>query len=225
MSKSFNELKPKLISLGFAFYGESSSTHADPEKTIIELIPTILLDDGKLFKLLLRWLITVNHLIHVERLFRLSEDLLLNDKILLGVLALKLEKYDKRWGLISEKLIKFYKKTRGKPPLDGSFKSKYLINKYGIDEEFRKIGVSIYNLAPSDEKKIFSLEKIIGDNRWFKIRALIGANYRADMVYIISEKLVKNPNQAIKFLRCSRETAYRLYKNIDFTLKLGKLTI
>ncbi len=44
---------------------------------------------------------------------------------------------------------------------------------------------------------------------WLRLRAAIGANWRADLLYVMLFKLADNPNQASRLLACSYETAHR----------------
>ena len=99
----------------------------------------------------------------------------------------------------------------------------FLISKYGEDEEFKEFGLKLAKIDPEDEKKILDLPSILKSHPWLKIRALVGANFRADLVYWMSLKILKNPNQAAKLLGCSRETAYRLWKEISLFENIEKI--
>lgn len=201
----------KLVSLGFAFYGEFSPNPADPERTIIELLPAFY-NDRKVFRILLRWLFTATELIHIERLLALGKHVAFENKVVLGALALKMEKFrDRRWALISKRIKMELNKNPVLKPAPQEYSDPYLINKYGIDPEFLAFGLSTSTVLPGDERKVLTLTGILRNHRWLKLRALIGPNFRADLVYLLNVGAATNPNQAAKIMGCSRETAYRLW--------------
>jgi hypothetical protein len=44
---------------------------------------------------------------------------------------------------------------------------------------------------------------------------MVGTNFRADMIFVKSQGLFPNAYGAMKFLRCSKETSYRIWKNLE----------
>ncbi len=218
----FKNLKGDLISLGFSFYGDIPTRAADPELTLLRALP-FFYQDRKIFRMLLRWCLVTASLLHVERLSKLSDDLELDLVPILGALSKKLVvSGDRRFKLIYEKMRT--KQNHKKITIDvpEGYADSFLISKYGQDSEFKDFNITIAKLDPEDEKKIIPLNGIVKVHRWLKLRTLVGANFRADLVYWLTEKSVSNPNQAAKVLRCSRETAYRLWKEVslfeDFSL-------
>jgi len=219
---AFASLRPSLIGLGFAFYGDGEQS--DPEATILDIL-RLSENDPKVFRMLLSWLDKTRDLIHVERLRVLAGDL--TDKsalIFLGVLALKQVKCgDRRFSI----LVDFVKSKSGKgvsvrPSLQRDA-DPFLMEKYGVDLEFQEFGIESEKTAPADPKKILTLEAIMAQNPWLRFRALIGANFRADMAYVMAHKLAQNPYQAAKLVGCSQETAYRLWKGLLLYPQLGNL--
>ena len=86
---TFESLKPALISLGFAYVGEPSKSSPDPEKTLISALG-LFHEDQKLYRMLLAWMERFGDLIHVERLVTYLKDMPPNERLILGVTALKL---------------------------------------------------------------------------------------------------------------------------------------
>lgn len=220
-SPLFEQIKPSLISLGFSFYGEASLLPADPENTLLAGLE-FFYEDRKLFRMLLRWCLSTSSLIHVERLSKLAQKL---DPALMPALeglALKLVKAgDRRFKLIVDQMKASIKKHAIRLP--EGYADPYLIAKQGIDPEFLEVGFTMALIQPEDQKKILGLCDILKMNHWLKIRALVGANFRADLIFLLIQKKVKNPNQAAKILCCSRETAYRLWREISLFEGIEKL--
>jgi hypothetical protein len=210
---TFDELRPRLVCLGFAFYGKASDS-SDPEATLLDVI-CLAGEEPKAFQMLLAWLEKARDLIHVERARVLAGDLAGDELIALGAMALKQVKSgDRRFGI----LVDF---AKGKLAKEAPFKSyfteradEFLIQKYGFDRELLEFGVKTQEIQSADPKKILLLEKILAQNPWLKFRALIGANFRADIAYIMARKIAINPYQAAKIAHCSQETAYRLWKGL-----------
>lgn len=213
MNSFFQQHKDQLLSLGFAFHGRIPKASADPERTIIDLLPS-LFEDRKIFRMLLAWLGVASELIHIERLKALAGDLPNRSKLVLAVIAAKLAKEDRRWKLLVDSLQRDLSSNPRELIFPRELSDPYLLSKYGKDEEFAKFGVDIATLAPEDEKKILSLRGILHANAWLRLRALMGANFRADIAYLFLAK-VNGPAEAARLLGCSRDTAYRNWRALD----------
>jgi hypothetical protein len=212
MSKIFETHEQALISLGFAFYGKVPRKSADPEKTILEILPA-LTEDRKLFRMLLTWLEIVSDLVHVERLKSLSDNLDPELKVVLGGIALKLMPTDRRWKSVLEAIRPKAKSVKFEVPVE--LRDPYLVDKYGLDEEYAQFGIKMARILPEADKKILSLEGILKVNFWLRLRALMGANFRADIAYLYLSGAVDGPSAAAKVLDCARDTAYRNWKALD----------
>ena len=220
--RTFNQIKPDLISMGFAFYGDSSQVAADPERTLLQIVE-LSQTERKTFVMLLAWLDKARALIHVERLKTLSAALSQGAIPVLGALCLKqVRAGDRRFS----SLVTVSKdRTRHPQVFSGdSFQSdEYMISKHGLDDEFSEFGLQTARIAPADEKKILTWEGILSQNAWLRMRALMGANFRADMAYLMSSGRAGNANQAMRVLGCNLETAYRLWKSLSLAPDLSKL--
>jgi hypothetical protein len=211
---SFETLKPRLLSLGFGFYGDAPDEAADPEQTILDVI-SIFQNEPKAFKMLLAWLEKHSDLVHVERIRALAFDLHDFELRLLGAVALKQVKTgDRRFMMI----VEWAKKRLGtkKPARAISLESNdpYLISKSGLDEELREFGLKSVKIEAADPKKLLATDEILRRNAWLRFRALIGTNFRADLAFIMAHKRASTAYQAAKILGCSHETAYRLWKGL-----------
>jgi len=220
----FNQLKGDLISIGFSFYGEPSSYPADPESTLLKAL-VFFYEDRKLFRMLLRWILVIAPLIHVERLYKLAEKLDSKFVPVLGALAKKIIlNGDRRFKLICEYTKKRMETEKIVIQIPTGYSDSYLKSKYGEDLEFASFGINLAKIEPEDEKKILDLPQILKNHRWLRIRTLVGANFRSDLIFFLTSKAIENPNQAAKILGCSRETAYRLWKEVSLFDGLEKLT-
>jgi hypothetical protein len=213
MDNFFQQHKEKLLSLGFAFHGRIPKVSTDPEKAILDLLPA-LFEDRKVFRMLLAWLAVVPELIHIERLKALSEDLPGRSKLVLGAIALKVSKQDRRWRLLADFLQTSLLQSRHQFTFPSELYDPFLTSKYGKDEEFNKFGIGIARLLPEDEKKILSLRGILRANPWLRIRALMGPNFRADVAYLCLSG-VDGPAEVARILGCSRDTAYRNWRALE----------
>ncbi len=210
-NEAFQSLKPSLISLGFSYSGEPSSQSPDPEKTLMGALK-LFHDDQKLYRMLLAWMERFGDLVHVERFAGYLKNLSPNEKLILGVTALKLVNAgDARFRSIVEKIRK------EKPKYTGALTGQddYLIEKYGVDPEFNSFGVRTATVLPADSKKLLSRKFILQNNLWLRFRALLGTNYRADIAYVRVTRLVDTAYGAMKLLGCSKETGYRLWGSLE----------
>ncbi len=213
----------QLVSLGFAFHGRPSAQPADPEKIILELLSAFY-EDRKTFRIMLRWLLTTSELIHVERLAALAKYIASEDKAVLGALALKLVRAgDRRWAMIVERAKVDLEKHPSSSSAPEEYADPYLVEKYGTDAEFLAFGLKTATVSPEDEKKVLTLAGILKGHGWLRLRALMGPCFRADLAYLRITAEVSNPNQAIKILGCSRETAYRLWRALSLYDGLHRL--
>ena len=214
MSSVYEQNKEKLLSLGFAFQGKVPSRAADPEKTIVDLLPSFYVD-RKLFRLLLTWLHKTSDVIHVERLKALSKDLAPGHKVVLGILARKLSQKDRRWNLLCTALKASLKQTPPSLQLPRELSDPYLVAKNGRDKEMAEFGIEAAQINPEDGKKVLSWRGILRTNGWLHLRALMGPNFRADVAYLYLSGAAVGPAGAARLLACSRETAYRNWRALD----------
>ncbi len=210
-NSSFESIKPALISLGFSYMGEPSKHSPDPEKTLVAALSHFQ-EDQKLYRMLLAWMERFGDLIHVERLATYSKELSPNERLILGVTALKLlNAGDTRFKTLFERVRK--EKLKYTLPLTGN--DPYLIEKNGIDPEFKVFGVKTAKITSSDPKKLLSRKFVLENNLWLRFRALLGTNYRADIAFVRTSRLVDTAYGAMKFLHCSKETSYRIWGNLE----------
>lgn len=223
VNELFNELKGELISIGFSLYGEPSLFAADPEAVLVKALQ-FFYEDRKIFRMLLRWCLTIAPLIHVERLHKQIQNLEPNLIPVLGAVSKKLIlSGDRRFSLIYEEMKNKFKLSNISPTPPEGYGDSFLISKYGEDPELKEFDMRVAYILPENEKKVLDLRGILKIHRWLRLRVLIGPNFRADLIYLLSLKTVKNPNQAAKILGCSRETAYRLWKEVTLFEGIDKL--
>ena len=210
-SRSFDEMKPDLISMGLAYYGEPSKIAPDTEKVIIEVV-NLFSEDQKLYRMLLAWMDRFGDLIHVERLASFIDSLSDKDKLILGVTALKrVNSGDIRFKAMYEKI----KKQKIRQNFNMSGQDNYLLEKLGVDPEFKIFGITTSKILPSEDKKLMDRKWVLKSNLWLRLRALLGSNFRADMTFVKLNHLAINPYAAMKVLRCSKETSYRIWGSLE----------
>ncbi|MCB0370736.1 MAG: hypothetical protein KDD45_15265 [Bdellovibrionales bacterium] len=212
-----------LTTLGCGFYSDPPESIPDPEKVIIDSLKFFWIDQ-KLFSMLLSVLIyRIHSLIHVERLLTIAEGISEDEKILLMVIADKMiDLGDRRFNLI---IRKFKKKGQQISNIPEIHKQIYFVKKWGLDPNFLKFKIKVPDYFKQPEKKFYSLKGILSNNPWLKIRAIVGANYRADLVYLKFSGRVKTPMQAIEALACSKATVYRLWESISLIEDIDNLNL
>lgn len=200
-------------SLGIAFAANASGVrHADPERALLDTLKEFH-QDRKMLKLVLAWLNSYGSLVHVERVKALSSKLSMIELAWLGGLAEKqIAQGDLRWRSISQMV----KQRIGKPSPHFQIEAldEYLLQRFGVDAQFKEFGLHISNVDPADSKKIRPFEFGVKMNLWLRMRALFGTSWRADMATVLVLNLAENPYQAEKLLGCAKETAYRNWKSL-----------
>lgn len=214
------EYKRKLEKLGCAYNLDSMTECPDLEETIIQGLRHYWESNDLFFMLYGLLFHRVGRFVFVERLVKMLKeyDLTNDELILLHVLSSKLvnigyEDFKK----VLEK-VKLKTKTFKTPPESES--NSYMVERWGFDPEFKKFGAVVRTLPLEDKKKFYSLDKIFKHNKWLSLRSVVGANNRADILYLKTEGLVTSANQAFPILKCSKETAYRNWNSVESVIKL-----
>lgn len=178
--------------------------------------------DHKLFTMLLSVLVhRIHSLVHVERLLSFAENISDDEKIVLMVIADKMvELGDRRFNLLIKKLKQRRQQVSSIPEIHSQ---PYFIKKWGLDPNFLKFKIEVPKYFEQPEKKFYSLKGILDANPWLKVRALVGANYRADLIYLKFSGRVETPAEALKVLSCSKATVYRLWDSISHVETLDRL--
>lgn len=209
--------------LGVAFDIESSADGpVDPERAILASL-VHLPAKRKLLRLVIDWLEDYCDLIHVERLLALlRKDAALLDETndlgvrVLGGMALRLSKVDKRWTRIADECRYLLKGAKSKEiPINED--DAFLVARDGGDPSFEAFGWAIPTLDRREErfpqkKKLYTRDEVMCRSPWLRLRAAVGANWRADLLFAMLFGLAKNANQASRLLGCSYETAYRSWE-------------
>ena len=213
----------KLSSLGCAFNIKSPSVSTDPEHCIIESLRFYWEYNDIFFMIYSLLENRISHLIHIERLANLAKNSYIkpDERILLIALCNKLaEQGDHRFELISKK---FYRKglKMHNPPKNEC--STHLIKMWGTEPSLLPFGVKARSFYKVSEKKLFTLKEIYKRNTWLKLRAVIGPNYRSDVLYLKSTGMAKTAYQAAKIAGCNTSTATRIWKSVEYIPDLKKL--
>lgn len=209
--------------LGVAFDIESPAVGpVDPERALLASLAHMQAK-RKLLRLIVAWLDEFCDLIHVERLLallrkdasRLDDTNDLGARVLGGV-ALRLSKTDKRWARIADECQDLLKGVTSKT-MPISENDSFLVARDGADPSFKAFGWTIPALDRSGErfpsrKKLYTRDEVMRRSPWLRLRAAVGANWRADLLFAMLFGLAKNANQASRLLGCSYETAYRSWE-------------
>ena len=223
-SRYYNEeIIKKLSSLGCAFNVKPPSVPADPEHFIIESL-RFYWDYNDIFFMIYSLLENrISHLIHIERLANLAKNSYIkpDEQILLIALCNKLaEQGDHRFELISKKLYKKGLKMCSPPKNECS---PHLIQMWGMESSLRPFGIKVRSFYKVNEKKFLTLKEICKRNLWLKLRAMIGPNYRTDILYLKSTGIAKTAYQAAKIANCNISTSTRIWKSVECVPDLKRL--
>jgi hypothetical protein len=201
-------------SLGITFAGSFDREYLPEEAMIATIQHGLFPKDRKMFSIMLLWLTKYHRYIHVERLKNMLGDLNMVELSLVAGLAVKmLNQKDHRW----KSIIRYVDKKRGTVPISFATVCDHplFIKRHGLDVEFSQYGISVAVLQPAAENKILSENKVLQLNRWIKNRCLFGVNFRADMATLMQLKLAPTAYQSAKVLRCSVNTAYSHWSDLQ----------
>ncbi len=218
-----DEMVKKLTSLGCAFNVKWLKKPADPELCIIESLKFYWEYNDIFFMIYSLLKNRIAPLIHVERLVSLAINACItsDERALLIALCNKLaEQGDHRFELISKKLYLKNLKMHCPPKNECSA---HLIKIWGQELHLAPFGAKVRSFYEMDEKKFLTLREICKKNVWLKLRAVVGSNYRADIIYFKSMGIVKSAYQAAKMAGCNTSTATRIWKTLEYAPDLMKL--
>lgn len=204
----------KLASLGVASYSGITDIPVDPEKTILELLKCYWSHNDHFFFIFSLMKHRIHSLIHVERLVSLAQSSMLSDDEIILLIALSnkmVEIGDLRFSLVGKKLKK---KGMVLSKVPENEDSKHLIKLWGTEKTLEPFGVKVRSFYEQDTKKFFVMKKILADHPWLKIRALVGPNYRADIIYLKTSGIAQTAYKAARICGCTDATAYRLWNSL-----------
>lgn len=186
----------------------------DPELRIITSLEDFV-RDPRLLGMFFAWAEVYDELINVERLMGFLRELKPYQLAVLGAASGKLRRIE-RWQKLNQKISGMLGKHV--PQFDLPDIYRRLADLSGADPDFKAFGIVIPTVKISDHKKLKNKNEIAKHNIWFRLRCLFGNHMRADV--IIAMKVLKKTNayQVEKYLRCSRETAYRHFKDLNSDL-------
>ncbi len=219
-----DEIIEKLTSLGCAFNFKKVIEPVDPEKFILESLRFYWEYNDIFFMTYSLLKHRLSSLIHVERLISLAQNSFLTSDELVLLIAL-CEKFvemgDHRYKLAFKKLHKPRLKMTN-PPKSECHAS--LIKQWGAEPALLHFGVKTRAFYEVPPKKFFTLERILKNHSWLKLRAMIGSNYRSDIIYLKSSENARTAYQAAKIAGCNTSTATRIWKSLEAVPDLEKLT-
>lgn len=209
--------------LGIAFADEPALGPVDPEMTIL-LSLRHAYEHRKTLRLIADWLSEYADLVHVERLLSIvrrdrwhdHEEDLGAVRTLGGLAGRMIVHGDRRWQVIVRECQARLKGAAKVRPLSEA--DQFLVTRDGTDPCFEKFGINMPSLERikgefqrSPAKKLRTREHILATNPWLRLRALLGANWRADVLFVILAALAGNAHQTSQLLGCSYETAHRIW--------------
>lgn len=203
------EIVSKLMSLGCAYSAVPPKEVADLEKTILQSLKYYWISNDVIFMIYGLLKHRLWRLVHVERLIILAKKEKLTDDELVVLLALSeklIEDGDKRYEAVIRKLKR--KNLKMSSPPKNEIDS-YLIERWGLDTHLEKYDVNVRSWSAESEKKFLTMKGIFKINPWLALRALVGPNNRADILYLKLYQIVPTANQAMSYLGCSKDAAYR----------------
>ena len=222
--RTYVDVLPGLWSMGAAYRGEFSPTYEDldPEMTVLKTLKCMWAENDVFEMMMCLLKLRIGKLIHVERLVKLANSGFLSEDekcLLIGISTILTNDGDLRYRLVRKKLFKKGMKINKLPELWGNPKG---VKVWGAEESLLEFGAEIRKFDYSD-KKLRDLKTIFERNGWLKLRALIGANYRADITFLVSSGAATTVNQAAKIAGCNSPAAYRLFEYARVFDNLGKL--
>jgi len=214
----------QLACLGCNFAAYPNKIHpVDPEKTIIQALDSFW-TDKKVFTMLIGLLkYRIHPLINLPRLYNMALILENDKKILISVLLFKVAKAtkDDRYKFYANKIKK---KTRSYSYFPKEYSDTFYIQRNGIDKEFKKFNLNLADFFDiQHEKKFAPMIKIYSQNPWLRLRALIGTDYRADIIYLKISGVISNQAEAAKIIGCNKSSVSRVWNSIKGFDELAQL--
>ena len=224
--REYVDVIPGLWSMGVDYYydGPVSIQDADPEMTILKTLKYYWSADDVFFMLLALLKFRVKSLIHVQRLVSLAQlGFLSNDELILLIAVSKklVEDGDHRFKIVYKQLYKKGMKLSKLPELLGL---KSVVKAHGSEESLLEFGAKVRKFEV-DDRKLHLLKVAIKRNGWFKVRALMGANYRADVTYLKCSGRASKTAQIVKILGCEKSTVDKNLKALNVFENLNKVLI
>jgi hypothetical protein len=209
--------------LGIAFADEPALGPVDLEMTLLLSLGHAY-EHRKTLRLITDWLSEYGDLVHVERLLSLVRRDQWHDHHddlaavrTLGALSDRLNtRGDRRWQVVVRECQGRMKKAVKHLPVSEA--DQFLVTRDGADPHFKKFGILMPTIEKAEgdfqrfpTKKLRPREHLLATNPWLRLRALLGANWRADVLFVILADLADNANQTSHLLGCSYETAHRIW--------------
>jgi hypothetical protein len=183
-----------------------------PEECLVELSRTVLADPKAL--VLVTGAIARNvDIFHPEFLFKLLKSRQTDTNVIGGLLC---KTKDRRFLKIIQYCHELnYKSARPSKTL--AFATQ--IGQAPVDRDFAEFGLKISEMNQVDEKKLTKRELWAQNNIFIHNRILFGCNWRADIISAI-EIGAKNPTEVKNRLKCSYETAHRVFNDYKLIQKI-----
>lgn len=128
----------------------------------------------------------------------------------LGGMAAHAAVFDRRWRVVTKAVRQ--RLGPGIQRLQSSDLDLLVAERKGRDEHFEAYGLLIPRVFPARQAKLLKREATLRQHPWLRLRALFGANWRADIVWHMIRQPELTPYQISRKLGCNTETAYRNYK-------------
>lgn len=176
-----------------------------PEECLIELSKTVL-TDPKILVLVVGAIERHADIFHPEFLLKILKSNH-GDPNIIGGLLLKTK--DRRFLKVIQYCHELKYKS-AKPTKTLTFSVQ--IGQAPVDSDFAEFGLKISDMNRVDEKKITKRERWAQNNLFIHNRILFGCNWRADIISAI-EIGSKNPTEVKNRLKCSYETAHRVFND------------
>lgn len=176
-----------------------------PEECLVELSKSILADP-KTLVLAIGAIERHADVFHPEFLLKILKSAQ-GDPNVIGSLLLKTK--DRRFLKVIQNCHE-HKYKSAKPSKTLTFAAK--IGQTPVDSDFAEFDLKISEMNKVDEKKIANRELWAQNNLFIHNRILFGCNWRADIISAI-EIGAENPTEVKNRLKCSYETAHRVFND------------
>ena len=100
-----------------------------------------------------------------------------------------------------------------------------MLERCGIDPHFEKYGVEVRAWTAEPEKKFLTMSGIFEIHPWLALRALVGPNNRADILYLKMHKIVPTTNQTMSYQSCGKDTAAYRHWNATESVDVLKIVV
>lgn len=206
-----NSVEENLSILGIAFTEKSLNPIVSPEEALLFLVQNEKFQSSRRYYSLLCLAISeYSSFLRLEVIYHYVEELDQLSSGFLGAVLRQVPRSSEAW----------YKKLIKKLKIQSKGNSYYLSSKARVDLQGRDLNLVEFGIytTPFQRQhrvKLLSRTQLLKNNKWYRSRLIFGVSLRADIATLRDLKLVEKSYGAMKRLRSSKSSTYKIWKELE----------